>query len=714
MAYFVNGTDGNITAVVEDGAINTDTSLKLIGIGYPQYAETVAENFVGLLENFSSPNAPSNPIKGQAWFNTSINQLQVFDGDIFRAVNNVKVSDSEPFVPREGDFWYDSINKQMFFRRGAQWQLIAPAYSKDQGRTEFVAEWITDESDVQHVVLTLFNNGKRALIIGTDDKFRTHMFNGFSWINPGINIPNYLQKSSGVFWAGNGNAYAESGLTVGGLSSQIQYNSNGFLGGANITTNGNDLTSTLGTFQSKNMIANEIKSLTTGYIFPDNTTQTTAAIIDENTVSGYGDLFSMAYFDDTNDANSISGTPQIRTDGRNLTMTDGMLSVNNILLTPASGDVLNGIAFADGSIQYSAATNNLNAVNNSGGSATQLAYYNDSTHIKGASQITTNGTDLTMQQGQLRVADLTLYGSIHNAGKITFSDGSIQTTAPVAASQVQADWNVTNTSLPGYIKNKPSISSTIQVSYPTSITPNSTFSWGVIRGVANETWYATTNLPAPYNRIPSSGTYPLDNEGATSYTNGNFGANTGDVEVIFNFSQSGKIIKRLRISSTIQVSYPTTITQGGQFSWGVTNGVSNETWYATTNLPAPYNRIPSTGTYSLNNAGSISYTNGSYGNSIGDVELTFHFSESGTVVKRLSIIAPSVAPTLPGYGEVGSYTMTSGVSNLEVYTKYPGDNFLPGPVGCQWRQMGSGGGGVTVEAQSHSYDIIITLWVRIA
>ena len=160
MAYFVNSTDGNITAVVEDGTINTDTSLKLIGIGYPQYAETIAENFVGLLENFSSPNAPSNPIKGQTWFNTSINQLQVFDGDIFRAVNNVKVSDSEPFVPREGDFWYDSLNEQMFFRKGLQWQLIAPAYNTDQGRTELVAEYISDIDDVQHVVLTFFTTAQ--------------------------------------------------------------------------------------------------------------------------------------------------------------------------------------------------------------------------------------------------------------------------------------------------------------------------------------------------------------------------------------------------------------------------------------------------------------------------------------------------------------------------------------------------------------------------
>ena len=464
MAYFVNGTDGNITAVVEDGTINTDTSLKLIGIGYPQYAETVAENFVGLLENFSSPNAPSNPIKGQTWFNTSINQLQVFDGDIFRAVNNVKVSDSEPFVPREGDFWYDSINKQMFFRRGLQWQLVAPAYNTEQGRTELVAEWITDINDVQHVVLTFFNNGKRALIIGTDDKFRTTTFNGFSWINPGINIPDYLQKSSGVFWAGNGNAYADSGVTVGGSTTQIQYNNNGFLAGASIFTNGTDLTSTIGTFQSKNLIANEIKSSSTGYVFPDNTTQTTAAIIDANTVSGNGDLFSMAYFDDTADSNSISGTPQITTDGINITAQAGTITAKNLSLTQSTGGKL---TFADGTQQTTAAFNNAAAVNGTG-VVNQLAYFTSTTQVSGTPSITTNGQNIVLTGGTITLvggeinmasADLMLLG----AAKITFADGTTQSTAASTSSAITGSGGSTRLAY---------FTGTSSVSGATSITTN--------------------------------------------------------------------------------------------------------------------------------------------------------------------------------------------------------------------------------------------------
>ena len=53
MSYVVNKTDGNVVAVVNDGVIDTTTSLKLIGKGYNAYGETIAENLIAQLENFS-------------------------------------------------------------------------------------------------------------------------------------------------------------------------------------------------------------------------------------------------------------------------------------------------------------------------------------------------------------------------------------------------------------------------------------------------------------------------------------------------------------------------------------------------------------------------------------------------------------------------------------------------------------------------------------
>ena len=44
MAYTINKTDGNILTSVEDGILNSDTSLQLIGRNYQSYGEPFNEN----------------------------------------------------------------------------------------------------------------------------------------------------------------------------------------------------------------------------------------------------------------------------------------------------------------------------------------------------------------------------------------------------------------------------------------------------------------------------------------------------------------------------------------------------------------------------------------------------------------------------------------------------------------------------------------------
>ena len=49
---------------------STSTTLALTGKGVPNYGEIQQENFLRLMEHFSSENAPQNPTIGQIWFNT--------------------------------------------------------------------------------------------------------------------------------------------------------------------------------------------------------------------------------------------------------------------------------------------------------------------------------------------------------------------------------------------------------------------------------------------------------------------------------------------------------------------------------------------------------------------------------------------------------------------------------------------------------------------
>ena len=57
MAYTVNKTNTSASVasyIVQDNVLNTETDIKFVGKGYSGYGETIAENFLALLENFSN------------------------------------------------------------------------------------------------------------------------------------------------------------------------------------------------------------------------------------------------------------------------------------------------------------------------------------------------------------------------------------------------------------------------------------------------------------------------------------------------------------------------------------------------------------------------------------------------------------------------------------------------------------------------------------
>ena len=71
MSYTINNTNGNVQAVIKDGQIDTSTSLQLLGKNFANYGDEIATNFLHLLENFSNDTAPTNPVTGQIWYDTT-------------------------------------------------------------------------------------------------------------------------------------------------------------------------------------------------------------------------------------------------------------------------------------------------------------------------------------------------------------------------------------------------------------------------------------------------------------------------------------------------------------------------------------------------------------------------------------------------------------------------------------------------------------------
>lgn len=80
MAYDVTKTDGTRLTIVADRTVNTTTPIKLLGKNYSAYGEIMAENLVQMLENFSNPTAPTNPIVGQFWWDSNTRFVSIYDG----------------------------------------------------------------------------------------------------------------------------------------------------------------------------------------------------------------------------------------------------------------------------------------------------------------------------------------------------------------------------------------------------------------------------------------------------------------------------------------------------------------------------------------------------------------------------------------------------------------------------------------------------------
>jgi hypothetical protein len=80
MPYTVDWPDASKTPIiVNDGTVDTSTTLNLIGRNYSRFGEALNENFLRLLANNADDTAPTNPNEGQLWYNTTESQLYLYD-----------------------------------------------------------------------------------------------------------------------------------------------------------------------------------------------------------------------------------------------------------------------------------------------------------------------------------------------------------------------------------------------------------------------------------------------------------------------------------------------------------------------------------------------------------------------------------------------------------------------------------------------------------
>ena len=126
MAYTVKLTNGDILTSVLDGTVNTDRSITLLGKNKTGYGEIVAENFIKLLENQSNNTAPTNPLRGELWYDSDNSVLKVYNGSIFKNLGGATANSAAPKFPIVGDMWFDTSNEQINAYTGDEWKLIGP------------------------------------------------------------------------------------------------------------------------------------------------------------------------------------------------------------------------------------------------------------------------------------------------------------------------------------------------------------------------------------------------------------------------------------------------------------------------------------------------------------------------------------------------------------------------------------------------------------
>jgi len=191
MAYTINKTDGTVVATITDGTVDNTTSLQLFGKSYSGFGEGLNENLVKLLENAASTAAPTAPLKGELWFDTTTNQLKVYDGTSFKPTGGSKSSSSQPTSPSAGDLWHDTANDQVSVYTGSAWLLVGPVYTSGQTLSGWKIETLASAGG-NKVVSSMYAGNTRVAILSKETFTPSASQSGFASIKAGLTLNSTL------------------------------------------------------------------------------------------------------------------------------------------------------------------------------------------------------------------------------------------------------------------------------------------------------------------------------------------------------------------------------------------------------------------------------------------------------------------------------------------------------------------------------------------
>lgn len=216
MAYILNKSNGQQLTVLNDGLTdNVLTSLSLVGKNVTNFGDAQNENFLFLLENFANSSQtggqPRSPVTGQIWYDTSltVDRPLVFDGAKWRplAVSWYDTSSTNAIINAlsipnyafgasvPGDFWVDSVNKQMYVITSTanNMTLIGPEAVPGFGVTKMSSERLLDTAGNPHPVIKTILDGE-VISIHSNETFAVSAstpVSGFPQVYRGVTFKNY-------------------------------------------------------------------------------------------------------------------------------------------------------------------------------------------------------------------------------------------------------------------------------------------------------------------------------------------------------------------------------------------------------------------------------------------------------------------------------------------------------------------------------------------
>ena len=212
--------DGTQLTTVNDGTIQDGISqprhatINLVGRGYKRWGKPMQENLLWIMQNFAGTTIPSNPIKGQMWYdtNTGANVIKIYNGTEWVSNGTVYQPTRPISGANNGALWFDNVNMQMYSWDGSNWDLIGPLGSLVNtdpfltnqalpGNSAITAMRVRDISNAIHQIWLISVGGTLLAVISKDPAFvpdsTTLISSGFPKIYTGINF-NTTIASTGI------------------------------------------------------------------------------------------------------------------------------------------------------------------------------------------------------------------------------------------------------------------------------------------------------------------------------------------------------------------------------------------------------------------------------------------------------------------------------------------------------------------------------------